>query len=366
MNMADRKMVWLPRLLVAVALTLSLAACQQEADTPENQQAEESRASVRAETPRLERVSANHRTTATLRAISDARVVSRADGLVRELRVEEGDRVQAGQILAVLDDERRALEVRQRRADLGGLEQDYARQKQLQAENLVSADAVEKLRFQIEAQRAALSLAEVELAETRIKAPVDGVVSERHIRLGDNVSPGDVVFRVTDTSRLEAEVHVPERLMGRLAVDQLVEIRSDASPDRVHGGRISRISPVVDADSGTVRATVSVDDGNGLLRPGTFARLRILYDTRDNALLVPRQALSFENGRTTLFVIRDGVAERREVQTGYSEEGWVEILDGLMVDEPVITLGHATLRDGAKVRINGREDSMAVAENKSI
>jgi len=162
---------------------------------------------------------------------------------------------------------------------------------------------------------------------------------------------------VTDTRNLEAEVHVPERLMSRLAVDQLVEIRSDASPDRVHSGRIARISPVVDTDSGTVRATVRVEDSSGLLRPGAFARVRILYDTRDDALMVPRQALQFENGRASLFVVEDGVAKRRQVETGLSEEGWVEITDGLSGDEPVITLGHATLRDGARVRINGGQES---------
>lgn len=360
--------------LLTISLVLilgaAITACQPDHEgegdaEAENETAEESRTTVRAEAPRRDRISANHRATTTLQAISDARVITRAEGLVMDMRVEEGDQVAAGDVLAVLDDRRRRLEVQQRRADLASLEQDYRRQRQLSDEKLVSADQVEKLGFQVEAQRAALALAEVELAETRIKAPVDGVVSERHIRLGDTVNAGDTVFRVTDTRALEAEVHVPERLMGRLAVDQLVEIRSEASPDKSYTGRIARISPVVDSDSGTVKATVAVNDDSGLLRPGTFARVRIFYETRDNALLVPRQALSFENGRTTLFVVEDGVAKRREVSTGYSEDGWVEITEGLSGEHAVITLGHATLRDGTAVRINGEEESRTtLAENK--
>lgn len=355
----------LTRLALAGFIALAVLGCQpqagEEADNAE--ESSEERATVRAEAPKRENVSASHRATATLEAVQDARVIARAEGLVREMRVEEGDWVEEGETLAVLDDERRRLEVAQRRADLGSLEQDYARQQQLREENLVSADSLEKLRYQIEAQRAALALAEVELEETRIKAPVDGVVAERHIRRGDSVSPGDTVFRVTDTRQLEAEVHVPERMSGRLAEGQLVEIRSDANPDAVHTGRIDRISPVVDSDSGTVKTTVRVEDENGTLRPGAFARVRILYETRQNAMLVPRQSLSFDNGRTTLFVVEDGVAHRREVTTGHSEDGWVEITEGLSGDQPVVTLGHATLRDGAQVRINGHEESeTAVAE----
>lgn len=362
----------LGKLAIGSLFALVLVACQPQGQGPDGEAGNDSAATedeaetttVRAQTPRREDISAGHRATATLQAIHDAQVVARAEGLVREIRVEEGDRVEAGEVLAVLDDERRRLEVAQRRADLGSLEQELRRQQQLREEDLVSDDAVEKLRYQVEAQRAMLSLAEVELAETRIKAPVDGVVAERDIRLGDSVSPGDQVFRVTNPDELEAEVHVPERLMGQLEVGQMVEIRSDATPDNVRTGRIDRISPVVDSSSGTVKATVRIEDGNGVLRPGTFARVRILYETRRNAVLVPRQALSFEDGRTTLFVIEDGVAHRREVTTGHSQNDWVEITDGIEGDVPVVTLGHATLRDGAAVRVNGQEQSeTALAEN---
>jgi membrane fusion protein, multidrug efflux system len=276
--------------------------------------------------------------------------------VVREIRVEEGDQVKAGQVLAVIENERLRCEVDRARARLGRLEQEYRRQQKLRAQQLASADEVERLSFEIAAQRAELGLAEVELEETRIKAPFDGVVAERHVRRGDHISNGDSVFRVTDVSRLEAEVHVPERLLARLAAQQLVEIVSDTAPDRRFTGRIDRISPVVDAATGTIKATVVVDS-DGLLRPGAFARVRILYDTRDDALLVPRQALLFQDGEASLFVVEDGVAKRRNVTTGYSEEGWVEIVEGVEAGDMVVTLGHATLRDGAKVRINGREKS---------
>ncbi|MCP1727707.1 membrane fusion protein (multidrug efflux system) [Natronospira proteinivora] len=353
-----------PQAVLLMLALGALAACQEDHAGEQNDEDSETLTTVRVEEPRREQVSANHRATATLQAISDARVLARAEGLVRELRVEEGDMVEEGDILAVLDDRRRRLEVEQHRANLSGLEQDLTRHKRMLEESLVSADAVEQLRYEVEAQRAGLALAEVELTETRIKAPVDGVVSERHIRRGDNVSPGDTVFRVTNTQQLEAEVHVPERLLGRLAVDQLVEIRTDAAPDQIHTGQIARISPIVNADSGTVKTTVRVQDSDGLLRPGAFARVRILYETRDNALMVPRQALTFENGRTSLFVVEDGVAKRRTVTTGQSSDGWVEITEGLSEQLPVITLGHATLRDGAKVRINGQERSEQLADNQ--
>jgi RND family efflux transporter MFP subunit len=356
---------------LAVIFALTLAACGPDGNSQAAEaedEKEEAVSSVRAEIPRQDRVSANHRATATLQAISDARVISRATGLVRELHVEEGDRVEEGQVLAMIDDARLRLEVERARTRVSRLEQEYRRHRELNAQQLVSSDEVERLSFELAAQRAELGLAELELEETRIKAPFTGVVSERSIRRGDHVANGDAVFRVTDVSRLEAEVHVPERLLARLAPEQLVEIVSDTAPDRRYTGRINRISPVVDAATGTVKATVVVDSGNGLLRPGAFARVRILYDTRDDALLVPRQALLFQDGEASLFVVEDGVAKRRKVSTGYSEEGWVEITEGLSAGEQVVTLGHATLRDGARVRINGREKSRneIVAENGEV
>ncbi len=332
-------------------VALFLGACGQGQPPGEDGNDGAQPATVEADTPRQDAVTASHRATATLQAIADSRVVARSRGLVEELRVEEGDTVEQGQVLAVLDDRQLSLERDQAQAQVDELEQEYRHTRDLVEREIESPEAAQKIRFQLEAERARLALTELELDETRIKAPIDGVVSERMIRRGDHVNDGDEIFRVTDPDHLEVEVHVPQRLVSRLMPGQSVEIRGESSPDNAHSGRVIRISPVVDEESGTVRTTVYVDAGNGELRPGGFARLRIHYDTREDALLVPRRALRFGNGNAELFVIEDGKARHRDVRIGTDDGEWVEITDGLAADEKVVTFGQATLREGMEVEI---------------
>lgn len=305
-------------------------------------------------------VSAFHTGTATLEAEEEATVVAKVSGVVVELLVEEGARVKAGQVLARLDGERYALEVARAEANLRKLEQEYNRNKELHERNLVSAEAYQRLKFDLDALRASYELAKLQHEYTQIRAPIAGVVSQRLIKVGNMVTENQPVFVVTDFDPLLANLHVPERELGKLRVGQKATIDADALPGQSFSGVIDRISPVVDPKTGTFKVTVAVKDPSHRLKPGMFGRINIVYDVRHKALLVPRNAVLREDAEATVYVVENGMAYRRTVTTGYANNGHIEILSGLKEGERVVTVGQTTLKDGAKVAVVGTHSSQSL------
>ncbi|MDX1453894.1 MAG: efflux RND transporter periplasmic adaptor subunit [Gammaproteobacteria bacterium] len=316
---------------------------------------EEKEVSVPVETALVKRgdVSAAYSGTATLESEQDAEVVARVSGLVEEIFVEQGDTVVAGQVLARLDDDRLRLEVQRAEANLRKLEQEYQRNKELYERQLVSGEAYERLSYDVESMRADLELARLQLQYTEIRAPFDGLVAERFIKIGNLVQQNAITFRVTDYDPLLAKLYVPERELFKLKDGQLSQIRVDSLPDQVFQGEIDRVSPVVDATTGTFTVTVAVSDEQRLLKPGMFGRVNIIYDVHQDAVLAPRNAILTEDAKQSVFIVNDGTATMRTVKTGYINNGSIEILEGLEPGDEIVTVGQNALKDGAKVAVIG-------------
>lgn len=298
-------------------------------------------------------VTAFYATTATLEADREARVVPRLGGNIVELLAEEGDVVTEGQVLARIENQRYRLELERSEAQFRRLQQDFNRSREMHQRNLISTEAFERAKFEFEAQEAAYNLARLDLSYTDIRAPIAGVISERMIRVGNMVNTQEPVFVVTAMDVLLATLHVPERELARLAVDQSAAIAVDALGGRPFEGRIARISPVVDPDTGTFRVTIEVSGEDGLLKPGMFGRVSIVYDRRVDSLLVPVEAVITEDTRSSVFVIIDGKAQRRAVTIGYRNNGHVEITSGVEEGERVVVTGQASLRNDARVTVIG-------------
>jgi membrane fusion protein, multidrug efflux system len=303
--------------------------------------------------------------TAALGTDADALVVAKVSGQVVEILVEEGDRVEAGQLLARLDGDRHRLEMERALANVRKLEQEYERNVKLFERGLVSSGAFEDLKYELEALRAVYRLAQLEYAYTRIRAPIAGVVAHRHIRIGNTISVNDPVFQVTELNPLIAYIHIPEREFRRLEPGQAAELSVDALPGQRFQAKVQRISPVVDPATGTFKVTIEVPDQGGQLKPGMFARLNIVWDTRRDALLIPRVAIVDDDTAESVFVVVDGKAERRPVRTGYARGSRIEIIDGLAGDEEVVVIGQAGLRDGATVEVVRRADQARLARDDS-
>ena len=357
----------------ALACLPLLAACQAPDDTGDNdepvaEEEEEEVAPIPVETtlPVRGDVYAVYSGTAPIEAFAEADVIAKVEGEVRELLVEEGDEVKAGQVLARLDGDRLRLELNEARANLAKMQRDFERNKELREKGLLSEGNFEKLRYDLEALEASFNLARLELDYTRIRAPIDGVVSERYIKIGNTIRVGDRAYRVTSLDPLVAYLHVPEREFRRIAAGQPVAIDIDALDGDPFMATVTRVSPVVDPVTGTFKATIEMRDEARRIKPGMFGRMNIIYDRHENVLQIPRAAIFEERGEQSVYVIEDGKAKRRTVATGFGQNGMVEITAGLAEDDAVVTVGHVGLRNEATVTvINAEGEEEAVAEDDS-
>ena len=240
------------------------------------------------------------------------------------------------------------------------LENNYNRARQLVGQQMISANDVDQIKYDLENARAQHRMAALELSYATVTAPISGVIATRSIKTGNFVQINTPIFRIVDDSRLEATLNVPERELATLKAGQPVTLAVDALPGQTFTGTVDRISPVVDSGSGTFRV-VSTFDGGGLLQPGMFGRIRIGYDQRADALVVPRTALLDDEGDPAVFVVREGKAVRVPVKLGYMDGEWVEVREGLKIGDGVVTAGKIALRDGTAVEAVGQAPAKATA-----
>ncbi|NNC76778.1 MAG: efflux RND transporter periplasmic adaptor subunit [Woeseiaceae bacterium] len=338
-------------------LIFLFSGCQSGAESDASSDDEET-TPVPVETARPTRgdVHAVYTGTAPVEAFAEAEVVAKVAGEVRTIRAEEGDIVKKGQILATLDGDRLRLELNESEARLRKLQRDYERNVDLSSKGLISAGDFEKIKFDMEALQAAHNLASLELDYTQIRAPIDGTVSERYIKIGNTLAMNDPVFRVTGLDPLVAYLHVPEREFSRIKVGQPAALQIDAlaGPPIIAG--VSRVSPVIDPVSGTFKVTIEISDVGRQIKPGMFARIGIVYDSHLDALQVPRSALLEQLGQSSVFVVEDGVAIRKNVETGYADRGRIEIVTGLDEQDDVIVIGQLGLKANSKVNVVNKPD----------
>ena len=189
---------------------------------------------------------------------------------------------------------------------------------------------------------------------TDIRTPIGGVVAERLVKVGNMILPNQPVYRVTGLDPLIAVLHVPEKQISRLRVGQESRLQIDALPGADFTGRIKRLSPVVDPGTGTVKVTVEMRDPSRRLRPGMFARVKIIYDVHENTVLAPKDAIMAEDRESAVFVVQDSIAVRRFVTIGYENTTHVEILEGLLPGDTLVTTGKSSLKDSSTVDIVSR------------
>ncbi|MBB4131703.1 efflux RND transporter periplasmic adaptor subunit [Xanthomonas sp. 3075] len=345
-----------------ITTTLLLGGCK--TGDGETKAAEEKKAvdAVPVEIAKAARraVAASYTGTAALEPRAEAQVVAKTSGVALSVMVEEGQKVAAGQALVRLDPDRAHLAVAQSEAQLRKLENSYRRATQLVGQQLVSAADVDQLKFDVENSRAQHRLASLELSYTTVQAPISGVIASRSIKTGNFVQINTPIFRIVDDSQLEATLNVPERELATLKSGQPVTLLADALPGQQFIGKVDRIAPVVDSGSGTFRVICAFGQGAEALQPGMFGRIRIDYDQRKDALVIPRLAL-LDDGDPAVFVVRNGKASRVPVKLGYAEGPWLEVRQGLKEGDQVVTAGKVALRDGTAVQIIGQPERKPVA-----
>jgi membrane fusion protein (multidrug efflux system) len=337
--------------VAVVAVLLALDGCSNGTAREEDEGADTALVPVEVQPVTRAAIVAVYSGTAPIEAHEEAVVVAKVGGEVRQIHVEEGDDVKAGQLLARLDGDRLRLEVRETEANLRKLERDYKRQQELAEKGLVAKGTAENAKFDLDALQASYDRARLELSYTEIRAPISGVVSARDIKVGNTIQPNAPTFRVTDLDPLIAYVHIPEKEFRKLAPGQTADVIVDALGGTRFAGRIARISPTVDPQTGTFRAQLEVPDESRRLKPGMFARINIVYERRENALQVPRNAIIDTDGEQSVFTIVKGKAEQQRIRTGLTNNGMVEVVEGLGGGEQIVVIGQAGLKTGTAVRI---------------
>jgi membrane fusion protein (multidrug efflux system) len=336
---------------LAATLTLILSACglgEARVASPEVQETV-TPLPVELASPVTADIFATYHTTTTITSDAEAVVLARVGGEVQEILIEEGDHVHAGQVLARLDGDRLRLRMQQAKAELEKVTREYERFVQLQEKGLVSASALESLKFDMNALQAVYELKRLDYRYTYIIAPISGVVSARVVKVGQHVDVNDATFKITDKSKLVAYLKIPQTEMEKFSVGHLAKVRVDAMPELSFDARIARISPTIDTRNGTFRATVQIDNTDELLVPGMFGRFDIAYEQHLNALLIPAASLLTEDNQTVVYVVEGDAAVRRIIQTGIQSGDNIEVLSGLAEHDQIVVTGQGSLRDGSRV-----------------
>jgi membrane fusion protein (multidrug efflux system) len=278
-------------------------------------------------------------------------VTSQTAGALLRVLVEEGSRVRRGDLLAELDARELDAQLRAAAANLTVARATAERSAQLRTNQVITAAEFERDQAALISAEASAAQLEARVGFTRITSPIDGVVMQRFVQAGDVVGGSTRMFTVADVNTLVTQLPVSELEVPFLREGSAVRVDVDALGRSV-AGRVRRIFPAADSVSRLVPVEVAIS-GRDLegLRPGYSVRVTLSLDERQGALVVPTRAVVGAAGAQSVYVIRDGRAERRRVRVGTDIEGRVEVLDGVAFGDTVITTGNALLRDGAQVRI---------------
>ena len=293
----------------------------------------------------------------TLRSRQGVMLRPEVSGRIARLAFADGQRVRRGQLLVQLDDTLQAAQMRQAEAQAGIARTNLQRNRELVAQNFVSQSVLDQSAAALEVALAQVALNKAQLERMKILAPFDGVAGIRSVNVGDYVKDGADLVNVEDTTQVWVDFRLPERYLAQLKAGQAVEVSLDAMPGRSFRGQVDALDSQLDANGRSLLVRARLANPDGVLRTGMFARTRTLLAVRDNALVVPEEALVPQGGKQYLIKVVDGpqgkVSQRLEARIGVRVPGKVEILGGVAEGDVVVTAGQGRLLrgDGLPVRV---------------
>jgi membrane fusion protein (multidrug efflux system) len=298
----------------------------------------------------------------TIEAINAVTIVSEIEALVQDIPFHEGAQIRKGQLIAQLDDSQLGAELSRAEAVRDQQKVTFDRVKSLADRGAVSPQEHDNALANFKVAEANVSFAKARLEKTRIVAPFDGVVGARNVSAGAFLRAGTAITNLAQLSELKVVFSSPERFYPLLKHKAVVMVSTTAYPGDTLKGTIEVIEPVIEAATRSARIIAHVDNPQFKFRPGMSANVAAVLNSRENALLVPDEAIFAEGDQMLVFVVKpDSTVTRTQVQIGSRQPESVEILAGLEAGQTVVSAGHQKLFEGAKVMPVPQQDTQSVA-----
>ncbi len=279
-------------------------------------------------------------------------------GRVTQINFRDGERVRRGQLLVQLDDQLPMAQLKQAEAELSIARANHKRNQELLAQSFISQQRVDESAANLQVADAKLALARAMAQRLRIMAPFDGIAGIRSINVGDYLKDGADIVNVEDLDAVYVDFRLPERYQAKVRKGQTALVDIDSLPGRRYAAMVQAIDPLVDANGRSVGVRGCIDNRHLQLRPGMFARVNTVFGARDEARVIPEEAIVPQAGRQFVYRLADGpdrdtrIAQRVEVKVGARQPGKVEIVEGLQPGDMVVTAGQQRIqKDGMAVRV---------------
>ena len=351
-TLASKTLISKKWLLSSMLLTtVFLTACSEPEAKEDKQEVAEFAIPVMVASIVRKDISSNFHTTATLESRNEAEIITRVTGIIEELSVEEGDFVEKGQLLAKVDARRYQLALDKAEAELAGFEQELKRLSLMAEKQLVSAQASDKLKYQHRAAVAAKELAALDLKDSQIVAPISGYISERFIKTGHFTQGYQKLFHIVDQASLQAVVYLPEHKLSYVKLGQQAVLQFSARQGKKFVAQVRSISPVIDSRSGTFKVILSLGNDELQLKPGMFAQIALTFDTHQDTLTIPTDAIITLDNISKIYLVKDNKAVEVLINKGFVQEQLTEISGELDEGDIVVVNGHHNLKANALVEI---------------
>jgi membrane fusion protein (multidrug efflux system) len=273
-------------------------------------------------------------------------------GRITRLNFSDGQTVKKGQVLIALDAAVNQAEVQQAKAELSIATANFKRNAELARQKFIAERVKEESAVNVQVLEAKLALAQARLSKFEIKAPFSGIVGIRTVSVGDYVKDGADLVNLEDISSVKVDFRVPERFIDRVQKGQAIEVMVDALPGKPFRAQVDAIGPQIDNSGRSALLRGRIANPQSKLKPGMFARVRLILDERENAMAIPEEAIVPMGNKATVWKVVDATAQRVEVKTGLRRDAKVEIVEGLQIGDTVVTAGQIRLsKDGTPVRI---------------
>ena len=285
-------------------------------------------------------------------------------GRVVEIIADVGDEVKAGDILAKIDSEKYNLQFTQAKAEIARLsallinqELDLKRAEKLFKDNLVSEEMMDRTKADFNALKEQMNAADAQLRntkrlieETNIKAPIKSEVAIKHIDAGDYVQPGMVVYELVDTKNLKLDLSFPEYLSPKLKKGLEVHITSPTNPDEVVISKIRDIKPNIDSRNKSLTTIIDFENP-GTWLPGASSRATVVFSKFENAIVVPQISVVRRSIGEVIYVVKGNTVKETPVKTGLRKEGYIQILEGITLNDEIVKDGAGFLTDSSIIEI---------------